>query len=474
MAKHQVLDPAESVQTLLSGDQLLENQASLAGARIAIYSHDTMGLGHKRRNLLIAQTLADAIPNCSVLLISGMVEGSTLDLPDGIDYLALPAWQKNMDGQYEARRLDLPVQELTLLRAKIIRSAVKAFKPDVFLVDNVPRGALRELDLALEFLRRQRKTRCVLGLRDVLDEPETIRRQWNAAENEAAIRRYYNSIWIYGDPAVYDLAASYHFPPEIAAKIRYVGYLDARERLRKPRAQAQAHTQAHTQAHAGPHEPIHALSSRASATQGAVTAPEKMALCLVGGGQDGAKVAIAFAQADLPMGWKGVIVAGPFMPKAARQTLHQQAERHPNLTVLDHCAEPTQLLQNAQAVVAMGGYNTTCEVLSFEVQALIVPRVKPRKEQWIRAQRLQELGLVDVLLPDQLCPQAIAHWLRDIAAQPVPPRDGDRVPGKVRDRVDLKGLTRLPTLMAEVLTRKPSAQPATMTLCRNLASVKVS
>ena len=44
----------------------------------------------------------------------------------------------------------------------------------------------------------------------------------------------------------------------------------------------------------------------------------------------------------------------------------------------------------------MGGYNTICEMLSFEKPALIVPRIQPRREQWIRVQKLSELGLMTI------------------------------------------------------------------------------
>ena len=46
----------------------------------------------------------------------------------------------------------------------------------------------------------------------------------------------------------------------------------------------------------------------------------------------------------------------------------------------------------------MGGYNTFCEILSFDKRALIVPRTRPRLEQFIRASRSQEFGLVKMLV----------------------------------------------------------------------------
>src|SRR5262249_6601548 len=95
----------------------------------------------------------------------------------------------------------------------------------------------------------------------------------------------------------------------------------------------------------------------------------------------------------------------------------------------------------ADRVVAMGGYNTIYEVLSFEKHALIVPRSKPRHEQGIRAERLRQLGLIEVLHPEDVSPAALSDWLkRDLGPPP-----------SVRDRLDLGGTHRLPDLLQEVL-----------------------
>ena len=58
------------------------------------------------------------------------------------------------------------------------------------------------------------------------------------------------------------------------------------------------------------------------------------------------------------------------------------------------------LMARAAGVVAMGGYNTFCEVLSLDKRALIVPRTEPRLEQFIRASRAADLGLVSMLADD--------------------------------------------------------------------------
>ena len=138
--------------------------------RVALYSHDTMGLGHARRNLLIAQALATGASPPTILLIAGVREVTAFPLPPGTDQLTLPALGKSADGRYHARSLGLSLAEIVSLRQRTIAAALEAFEPDVLIVDNVPRGAVRELDPALAQLRRSGRTRCVLGLRDVLDE----------------------------------------------------------------------------------------------------------------------------------------------------------------------------------------------------------------------------------------------------------------------------------------------------------------
>ena len=78
-------------------------------------------------------------------------------------------------------------------------------------------------------------------------------------------------------------------------------------------------------------------------------------------------------------------------------------------------------MERAVGVVAMGGYNTFCEILSFDKRALIVPRTKPRMEQYIRAARGQELGLCRVLVEDDVKdPKSMATALRHLPQQQLP------------------------------------------------------
>lgn len=392
---------------------LSRNSDTCRRPRVVIYSHDTMGLGHMRRNLLIAETLAGASLEATVLLVCGAVQASALFLRPGIDCVTLPALHKQPNGAYDSRRLDLALTEVVALRARTIRAAVAAFQPDLLVADNVPRGALGELQPTLDDLAA-RSVPCVLGLRDVLDDPSAVAREWRRAHNERAIRNYYDAVWVYGDRALYDVAAECRFGPAIRRKLSYLGYLDQRERLRCWAADARE----------GP------------LPEGA------FALCTVGGGQDGARLAEAFALAQAPSGVGRVIVTGPDMDAAGRERLHALARGDRALTVVDFVREPARLVARAGCLVSMGGYNTVCEALSFRKRALIVPRVAPRREQLIRAERLRDRGLVDLLHPEALAPGLISSWIADNVGRPG------------RNGVDLGGLDRVRQLAGELLARR--------------------
>jgi predicted glycosyltransferase len=350
--------------------------------RIALYSHDTMGLGHTRRNLLIAQSFAKANVLVSVLLIGGMNEATHFAKPSYVDYLTLPSLHKNGSGDYSSRSLELSLEEISELRSTVIWKALKSFKPNVLLVDNVPRGANNELKLSLKKLRKRSTTRVVLGLRDILDESEKTRQEWQRLNNEKVIERYYDAVWIYGAANVFDPIVEYGFSKNTAEKVRYLGYFDYKERLE--------------------HSPIGKLEFPA----------QPFILCQVGGGQDGIKLAETFAQTKFPKGHTGVLITGPFMPAESKQRLQTLADGRRDLIIHEFLAEPTQLLQEASLVISMGGYNTVYETLSFEKPLLIVPRVEPRKEQLIRAERLQSLGIAECLHPNDLSPETLATWLQ--------------------------------------------------------------
>ena len=393
--------------------------------RVVLYSHDTLGLGHLRRNLLVAQSLASSPLQSTNLLITGAHEANFFILPDGVDCLTLPRLQKNNNGDYTAGQLDISLRELARLRTNSIRVAVENFQPDLVIVDKVPIGAFGELLPALEAIEAEGRAKCVFGIRDVLDDRQTVKQECLCEENLRAIDRFYDSVWVYGDASIYDPVAEYDFPPSIRAKTYFTGYLDQSGRLDLV-----------------DHKLPNFFYNRSRDVS--------LAVCLLGGGQDGAAIADVFAAAIPSESMHGVIVAGPFMPVASLESLRRKASRAPHLTVLEFSPEADLLIREADHVVAMAGYNTVCSILSFDKRALLIPRTSPRREQLIRAERLTAHGIADVLLAEQLSVDRMRRWL----SAPIPQRS------PARKTVDLNGLIRVSQLATDMLqSESPSTAP---------------
>src|SRR5256886_6919012 len=147
--------------------------------RIATYSQGMHGFGHIRRNATIAHALRDAGTQAVILMIAEAWQAGAIPMPEGVDCVTLPGLRKEANGGLNARFLDVSDQEPITLRSKVIRKAIKTFQPDVLLVDYLPLGATRELVRTLDHGGKHGPTRCVLGLREVLQDPETVRRTWS-------------------------------------------------------------------------------------------------------------------------------------------------------------------------------------------------------------------------------------------------------------------------------------------------------
>jgi predicted glycosyltransferase len=99
------------------------------------------------------------------------------------------------------------------------------------------------------------------------------------------------------------------------------------------------------------------------------------------------------------------------MSEEQRAGVHRAARSLPKVSVQDFCDDMMSLMAAADVVLAMGGYNTVCELLTLRKRALLVPRVKPGVEQCMRAQRMAALGLVRMLHPQDLSPATLLRGL---------------------------------------------------------------
>lgn len=343
--------------------------ASPHAPRVLIYSHDTFGLGHIRRCRAIANSLVASYPHISVIIVSGSSVISSFQFGDGVDYVRIPGIEKQSDGRYSPHHLNLDLSDTIRLRTDIIKQVALSFDPDVVIVDKEPLGLRGELLPSLEILRR-RGARIILGLRDVLDEPGKLHEEWRQSGAIDALAHVYDDIFVYGLESVYNPLVGLPNQHLFAGKVRYTGYL-------KRAVPSPMPPNRHPRITKGP-----------------------FILVTPGGGGDGAGVidwVISAYEADATIELPALIVFGPFMSREKRKEFTDRIARLPKLESIGFEPRLELLMNRAHCVVAMGGYNTFCEILSFDKPALIVPRVRPRLEQAIRAERADNLRLIDVL-----------------------------------------------------------------------------
>ena len=87
------------------------------------------------------------------------------------------------------------------------------------------------------------------------------------------------------------------------------------------------------------------------------------------------------------------------------------AHQHPQVMISEFTDDLMSYIEVADTVVAMGGYNTFCEILSAQKPSIIIPRVRPTEEQVIRARKMAELGLLEMVHPDELTPAVLIDKL---------------------------------------------------------------
>ena len=396
--------------------------------RVTLYSHDAKGLGHLRRNLALAHHLARALPgltgrDVTGLVITGLAPGQEYHLPDGFDWLVLPGVKKS-GGTYLPQRLRITREDLSLIRGALLSGVLSTFAPDLLIIDRHPYGVHQELREPLTHLRRAHPTaRVVLGLREVLDTPATVQREWDELGDTDTLRRLIDEVWVYGDAAVHDLSATGEAPTALEERMRYTGYLAHGRDIAETRDGSEAST----------------------ALAGNALDPEPFILTTAGGGSDGITLLRAAAKARVPDGYRHVVVTGPQLDAALFHQVAQAAG--PRTVVRRSWPGMSRHIQQAAAVISMAGYNTVSEILASDTPALLVPRETPRLEQFIRATALKEAGAVDLLRVTDLSAAALENRLTELL------RDQDTARNHLmgRRRLRLDGLATVPVLAAELI-----------------------
>ncbi len=309
-------------------------------ATYVLSSHDGYGLGHVRRNVLIAAELRRAEPSARIVIVTGVERA--LPWRCEAEVVRVPSLVKDRDGAYANPAMGR--QEALERRAERFDATIASVQPDVVVVDRHPSGIDGELRAGLDRARRM-GAGTVLGLRDILDEAPVV---WSELAGPGWAGTHFDEVVVYGSRHICDHEAEYGLP----FRPTYTGWVtDAPPPVehREPR----------------------------------------LLVIASGGGGDGQDVtAVGIELVRRNTAWRGVVINGPHAKQLSA------AERIDVVRTPDGCRP---LFARAEATVQMAGYNTTIEALAAGIRPILVPRRSPRREQAIRAARFSALGLADMV-----------------------------------------------------------------------------
>jgi predicted glycosyltransferase len=380
--------------------------------RVLLYSHDSVGLGHLRRNLAIAGEIAATFPNSSMLVVTGSPCATQFQLPDNTDLVKIPSISKDEQGRYVSRNFSGPLVNALNFRSDMILEAFRSFKPTLVIMDHQLIGLKGE---ALRMLHeaKDKGVLTIYGSRDIKDSPDVVKNNWDNDDCRWALSEGYDRVCVYGMSEVFDPRIAYAPLLDKTRQVDFTGYLvrpykKSVEKLKPGR--------------------------------------RKKVLVTFGGGSDGADRAQSYlrALALAPVTWDSHIITGPLMNSDRKRLIRQQAKKTQpigSIKIQKFHRNIPALLRQVDAVVGMAGYNSCAEILQSGVPAVLLPRSFPRQEQLIRANLMAKLGWVTVLPEADPEPQTLLNAVTTALASP----------RREHASADLNGLGRLCGVIHELL-----------------------
>jgi predicted glycosyltransferase len=334
--------------------------------RYVFFSHDGYGVGHFRRNALIAHEILAQDPTAEVTLVTGVCRLPAWTIDPRICVVPVPPLVKGPDGVYGNDTLSF--EQTVARRSQAFAGVLARVEPHVVVVDRHPFGISGELRAAL-VAQRRRGASVVLGLRDILDDPATVRREM-AGRGWDDVAEIFDEILVYGAADFCDHQREYGLPFD---RPTYCGWV-----VETPPATRRS--------------------------------PRSVTVAAGGGGDGGRVFRLGLEVLEACPGWRGVLAAGPYADVEDLSEVVSQSSAAGRTRLIDDAAGCVGLFARSSAAIQMAGYNSSFEALAAGLRPILVPRWQPRREQLIRAELLAERGLADVVAPGDR-PEAVARLL---------------------------------------------------------------
>jgi predicted glycosyltransferase len=374
---------------------------------LLFYCQHSLGMGHLVRSLALVAGLSE---HFRVVLLNGGRLPKRLAVPAGVEVVNLPPLGLAPDGRLVSRDRRRTVERASALRRRMILETYRVLRPRVVLVELFPFGRKKfagELVPLLEAARAEGEPRPLVccSLRDILVGRKNKQEQHDARAAETA-NRYFGAVLVHSDPAFARLEESLGSFDALRTPVHYTGFVLPEQESGRGESARDGSKQ---------NEAGRGKSNRRDDAAGRA----RQILVSAGGGLVGEPLFRAAVEAyrvlrqteDVRM----KIVAGPFLPEAAWQSLRGEARALPGLSVHrfvpDLCAE----MRRSAATVSQCGYNTALDILRAGTPALVVPFAEGGEdEQLKRARRLERLGALRVVEQHELGAERFAAELKEL------------------------------------------------------------
>ncbi len=355
---------------------------------LLFYCQHILGIGHLIRSMEIVRGL---LADFEICFVNGGRVVEDFPIPAGVEVVNLPAIAT--DTEFQALRAIDPDQDLEAVfaaRTSMLLDLVDRIQPDLLVIELFPFGRRRfstELIPCIE-VAKARGAKVVCSLRDIV-----VTKQDQTRHEDKICRlmnQYFDLLLIHGDPTFQPLELSFSRVKDLHCPVFYTGYV----------VQESADTEAEL--------PL-------------VDGDRPLILVSVGGGRFGHELLFCTVEAaqyleHLPH--QILVFTGPFCPPEVFAALEAKAAQRPNVTLQRYTPNLLAHMHQADLSISMAGYNTTMNVLTSGVRAMVLPFTgNDDQEQTLRAERLEELGIVRVIRPDDLQPEVFAQRVMDCLQQ---------------------------------------------------------
>ncbi|MCU0524363.1 MAG: glycosyl transferase [Elainella sp. Prado103] len=374
--------------------------------KIMFYCQYLAGMGHLVRSTEIIRSL---VPDFQVCFVNGGQPIAEFELPAQIEVVHLPAILEEA-GELKAVDASADIEVVKQHRIQQLLAVFDRFQPDCLITECFPFSKHRvkfELQPLLDRAKSaSHPVRIVCSLRDLVMTQALSPEAWDRKYEKVCnlVNRYYDLILFHGDPQLQTLADFFPLADRLTAEVYYTGYVSQ----------------------SPPETPLGFMDA-AHLSQ---STPRIVAS--VGGGRFGYDLLNALKQAS-PILARSIphqvyAFAGPWMPEAQFQALQQGEGSEPvpamtNFTIRRFTPHLIQYMQTADLSISLGGYNTTMNILKTGVRALVFPFISENQagEQSIRAEKLEQLGVLQVVHPADLTGDRLADKiLTYLQQQPSP------------------------------------------------------